>query len=272
MKTYSGASIFISRIFSIDMFILVQCYISRMRTSNIASQFLREFYLKDKVWGLCLKVLKRWTRAGLLQLLEPELRKFVSPKVVSVGGLGPVDTELVSILKKFNGTLITLDIDSKHNPQILGSIENIEELLFEKEIKPDCIIAFEVMEHVQDPKKAFKSCRAALSQGGLLIISTPWVIPIHDRPNDFLRFTPAGLKLMLNEFENVRILARGNYYDSLVALMLRGLFSGKKTGKLIMVLGIFLSLASRTPKVHEDLECIDSTIGYVALASDGLTS
>jgi SAM-dependent methyltransferase len=157
-----------------------------------------------------------------------------------------------------------------HNPEILGSIENIEELLREKGIKPDCIIALEVMEHVQDPYRAIKSCRAALSQGGLLIISTPWVIPIHDRPNDFLRFTPAALNLMLNDFANVRILARGNYYDSLVALMLRGLFSGGKTGKLIMALGVLLSLVSRTPKVHQTLEDIDSTIGYVALASDKL--
>jgi len=225
-------------------------------------------HVKDEVWALCLKILKRWTRAGLLQTLEPELQKIESPKVVSVGGFGPVDTELLSILRKLNGTLVTLDIDSKHNPEILGSIENIEELLRKKGIKPNCIVALEVMEHVQDPYKAIKSCRAALLQGGLLIISTPWVIPIHDRPNDFLRFTPAALKLMLNEFANVRFLARGNYYDSLVALMLRGLFSGGKTGKLIMVLGILLSLFSRTPKVHWALENIDSTIGYVAIASD----
>ena len=229
-------------------------------------------YIKDKLWGLCLKFLKRWTRAGLLQILEPELRKFESPIVVSVGGLGPVDTELVSILRKFNGTLVTLDIDSKHNPEILGSIENIAELLREKGIEPDCIVALEVMEHVQDPYKAIKSCRVALPQGGLLIISTPWVIPIHDRPSDFLRFTPAALTLMLNEFASVRILARGNYYDSLVALMLRGLFSGGKTGKLIMTFGILLSLISRTPKVHQSLEEIDSTIGYVALASVEISS
>jgi hypothetical protein len=225
-------------------------------------------HVKDKVWGLCLKFLKRWTRAGLLQILEPELRKFKSPKVVSVGGLGPVDHELLSILNKLNGTLITLDIDSMHNPEILGSIENIDELLGEKGIKPDCIVALEVMEHVQDPYTAIKSCQAALSQGGLLIISTPWVTPIHDRPNDFLRFTPAALNLMLIDFASVRILARGNYYDSLIALMLRGLFSGGKTGKLVMSLGILLSLVSRTPKVHQSLESIDSTIGYVAIASD----
>jgi hypothetical protein len=155
-----------------------------------------------------------------------------------------------------------------HNPEILGSIENIDELLGGRGIKPDCIVALEVMEHVQNPFRAIKSCQAALSPDGLLIISTPWVIPIHDRPNDFLRFTPAALNLMLIDFASVRILARGNYYDSLVALMLRGLFSGGKTGKLMMALGVLLSLVSRTPKVHQSLDGIDSTIGYVAFASD----
>ena len=105
-----------------------------------------------------------------------------------------------------------------------------------------------------------------LSPKGVFILSTPWIIPIHDRPFDFYRFTPAALQQHLNEFDSCRILARGNYYDSVIALLLRGLFTGRSFGKFLMILGVLFSLVSKRPKVYEQLNYIDSCIGYMAIS------
>lgn len=102
--------------------------------------------------------------------------------------------------------------------------------------------------------------------GGVLLFSTPWIIPIHDRPYDYHRFTPRALEDLCHDFTEVRIWARGNLYDSVVMLLLRGLFTGKKTGKILMLAGAVLSVMSPKPKTYAYLETIDSTIGYVVFA------
>jgi hypothetical protein len=202
-----------------------------------------------------------------METVHAEIVRTNPMTVVSVGGYGPIDRELKSIMNELGGILVSLDIDEKHSPLIHGDVEDIQELLLQRRITPDLIIALEVMEHVPDFQKAISGCRAALPAHGKLILSTPWIIPIHDRPSDYYRFTPAALHIMLKEFSEVRIFARGNFYDSIVALMLRGLFSSRLVGKIFVAIGIFLSIFTRKPTVHSSLESIDSAIGYITIAS-----
>jgi hypothetical protein len=221
---------------------------------------------KDRLWALGLFFLKKWSRAGLMQEVERELRLIKNPIVLSVGGYGPVDKELARIVGSLGGKLITFDLDANHFPELLGNVEKISEILKLHRLEPDVIVALEVFEHVQDFQKGFRSCNEALSKDGLLIISTPWIIPIHDRPHDYHRFTPQALKIHLRHFPQVKISARGKYIDSVVALMLRGLFSGGIWGKLVMAIGIVISLILPKPKTYDKIDKIDSCIGYVAVA------
>ena len=97
-------------------------------------------------------------------------------------------------------------------------------------------------------------------------MSTPWITPIHDRPGDYFRFTPELIKLHLARFGEFKIIARGNYFDSIIALMLRGLFSGGIAGKLIMVVGLVLSAIFPLPRNYSEIEKIDSCVGYFTVA------
>ena len=227
----------------------------------------RSLTLKDFLWGFCFRRLKRWSRSGLIETVKGELVTLHQPVVLSVGGYGPIDIEMRNFVIAHGGKFITYDIDPSHNRDILGDVTNIQLVLAQRDLTPDAIIALEVMEHVANPAQAVASCHLALSEHGKLILSTPWIIPIHDRPHDYYRFTPAALHTFLKDFNHTSILARGNFHDSIIALLLRGLFSGGKKGKMAMLVGLLISSLRRPPLVYSLTNSIDSCIGYVSIST-----
>lgn len=75
----------------------------------------------------------------------------------------------------------------------------------------DLIIAEHVFEHLRDPVAAARNVRAMLRPGGTFLMATPFLIRVHGSPYDFSRWTPDGLKVLLesNGFE-AEISAWGN--------------------------------------------------------------
>lgn len=63
----------------------------------------------------------------------------------------------------------------------------------------DIVIAEHVLEHVVRPAAALRNSHAMLAPGGRLLISTPFLIRIHEAPVDVTRWTPFGLEQLLNE-------------------------------------------------------------------------
>ena len=56
------------------------------------------------------------------------------------------------------------------------------------------ILCTEVLEHLLDPAKAIAEMRRVLQPGGMLILTTGFVFPLHDAPHDYWRFTRYGLE------------------------------------------------------------------------------
>ena len=61
----------------------------------------------------------------------------------------------------------------------------------------DLVVCFEVLEHVVDPGRAISEAARVLRTGGIYIVSMPFLYPLHDRPHDFRRCTPYGLRQVL---------------------------------------------------------------------------
>jgi len=76
----------------------------------------------------------------------------------------------------------------------------------------DIILAEQVLEHVTNPRAALQNANTMLKPGGVLLVTTPFLIRIHDYPIDCSRWTPLGLKHLLNEcdFPNVETGQWGN--------------------------------------------------------------
>jgi SAM-dependent methyltransferase len=63
----------------------------------------------------------------------------------------------------------------------------------------DSIICTQVFEHLAYPEKAAQSLHDLLVPGGVVLLTAPFISPIHYVPTDFRRFTPACLKMILED-------------------------------------------------------------------------
>jgi 2-polyprenyl-3-methyl-5-hydroxy-6-metoxy-1,4-benzoquinol methylase len=61
----------------------------------------------------------------------------------------------------------------------------------------DVVICEQVLEHVPDPVVAADNLRLLCRGGGRLYVSTPFMVKIHGAPGDYWRFTPDGLRVLL---------------------------------------------------------------------------
>ena len=78
----------------------------------------------------------------------------------------------------------------------------------------DLIIAEQVWEHVLQPYRATKHVYAMLPAGGFFLLTTPFLLRVHEQPQDCSRWTEAGLRHLLAEagfpLEKIRTSSWGN--------------------------------------------------------------
>lgn len=58
----------------------------------------------------------------------------------------------------------------------------------------DTVLLMEVLEHLPDPGAALKEVGRVLRPAGRVVLSAPFLYPIHDAPGDFRRWTVHGLE------------------------------------------------------------------------------
>jgi SAM-dependent methyltransferase len=65
----------------------------------------------------------------------------------------------------------------------------------------DLVICEQVLEHVADPLRAATNLRELCAPGGRVVVSTPFLVRVHELPafdmRDYWRFTPRGLRTLL---------------------------------------------------------------------------
>lgn len=61
----------------------------------------------------------------------------------------------------------------------------------------DTVLLLEVLEHVQRPMEVLAEISRVLRPGGLLLLTMPFLYPLHDAPHDYQRLTEPGLRFAL---------------------------------------------------------------------------
>jgi SAM-dependent methyltransferase len=65
----------------------------------------------------------------------------------------------------------------------------------------DIVLCSEVMEHVNEPELLLREISRVLRSGGFLVMTTPFMVPMHEEPHDYFRYTIHGLKYLCSRTE-----------------------------------------------------------------------
>jgi len=221
--------------------------------------------MMSKIYAHIIRLAKKHSRKGIYEFLESEYKNIKpSENVLTVGSGGRVNELLASASKTNNFTVTSFDIDPDRNPDIVGDL-----CLYDfSEKKYDAIILCEVLEHLHSPHIAIENLTTALNPGGCVIITVPFIFPIHDRPYDYFRYTRYGLEFLLKDFTDVSITERNNWVETIVVLFTRHSMEKTLSSRLaapIFLLVTFLSF----PLLYLMAKCIPTnfiTTGYLAKA------
>ncbi len=63
------------------------------------------------------------------------------------------------------------------------------------------ILCSEVLEHLHTPEQAIAEMWRVLEPGGSLILTTRFMMPMHDMPHDYFRYTKTGMEHLFREWE-----------------------------------------------------------------------
>ncbi len=77
----------------------------------------------------------------------------------------------------------------------------------------DTVVAFEVLEHVRNPDECLAESSRVLRPDGRILLTVPFVAPLHQLPFDYYRFTPGGITVLLERhgFRVDELRPRGNF-------------------------------------------------------------
>lgn len=177
---------------------------------------------------------KKVTRQKIYPFIKKHILKFNQNEinVLNIGAGGEIET----YIKKFNNIkLISIDNDYKRNPDILVDVSS-EDFLKNIEIKPQLITCFEVLEHLKEPQKAIDNLYNISEKNTKIILSVPFLFPIHDLPNDFYRYTKFGLQHLFKKFSYVKIENRDGWLDTIFILFIRLKFSKHYLLKIVSII------------------------------------
>lgn len=85
----------------------------------------------------------------------------------------------------------------------------------------DTVLSTEVLEHVPKPSLLVDEMARVLKPGGRLLITVPFIQPLHELPSDYFRFTPSSLKAFAESagLEVESITPRGNFASANGAML-----------------------------------------------------
>ncbi|MBU3926059.1 class I SAM-dependent methyltransferase [Patescibacteria group bacterium] len=120
--------------------------------------------------------------------------------------------------KKFFPNRTAVDIINHKDVDVVADVHNLS--MF-KDAEFENVLCTEALEHFYNPFLAISEIKRVLKKNGILILTTRFIFPLHEVPNDYFRFTEYGLKYLLKDFEIMELKNDGNTIETLGILFQR---------------------------------------------------
>ena len=212
-----------------------------------------------------IKLSKLLSRKGIYPFLNKEFSKIESNKrVLTIGSGGEINKLILDYSMHNNFDITSFDIDDKMNPDILGDICSYDFA----NVKFDYIIIAEVLEHLHSPQKAVDNIYKILEEKGTVIVTVPFIFPIHETPYDYYRYTKYGLSFLFRNFKDVDINERNSWIEAINVLFVRLVMDKKNMSRLFAPLFIIMAFIN-LPFVYILSKIINTnfiTSGYLLTA------
>ncbi|MDP3799930.1 MAG: methyltransferase domain-containing protein [bacterium] len=169
-------------------------------------------------------------------LLKKQVKKHAHYIKGIVLDAGSGDGERYKSLFKFD-KYITLDINSLHGAEIVGSVEDIPA----DSESFDSIVSTQVLEHVKNPQKAVEEFYRVLKPGGYCLVTVPQLNELHEEPHDYFRFTKYGLEEIFSNagFKIILIERRGGFWSANMQMRIRYIIDLFRLKKIKILRWIF---------------------------------
>ncbi len=142
--------------------------------------------------------------SDVVERLRPQLRE----PIVEFGSL-QVEPGQPNDLRPLFGGLEFIGTDLRSGPGV-DRIEDLRDLSF-GDGEVGTALCLDTLEHCVDPIRAARELhRVVRPDGGTCMITSVMLIGIHAYPSDYWRFTPEGLRLLLEGYDDVDIAAQGD--------------------------------------------------------------
>ena len=127
------------------------------------------------------------SRTRVEQFLRHEVRRLPGGCRVNIG----------SASRRFQVPVLNLDLSAMEDVDVAGDLIRLPL----KNESVDTLICTGVLEHVPQPGRAVAEIYRVLKPGGRLFVETPFMQTVHASPDDYSRWTPNGLRRLLQDFD-----------------------------------------------------------------------
>jgi SAM-dependent methyltransferase len=141
-------------------------------------------------------------RRKVASLIPNEIVLYELERFLAAGGPEPKGSVLdlgagvkpyFPVYRNFFQSCVAVDVpESLHDTSGIDVFASADALPFEAE-SFDAIICTEVAEHCPDPRAVFREIARVLKPGGRAFVTTPFLVPLHEMPHDYYRYTPSAL-------------------------------------------------------------------------------
>ena len=152
------------------------------------------------------------------ELIVAELERFLETYYPRKDGRALLDVgagarPYAGLYEQYFAECLAVDLaTSPHDTRSVDTFASADDLPYEDGTF-DCVVCTEVLEHCRDPRAVMRELRRVVRPDAHVFLTTPFLVGLHEMPNDFYRYTPSALRDLAETsgFEVLSLRPRGEY-------------------------------------------------------------